>query len=333
MALSPSQYHEIMRGYELTRDQNRHLLEERREKIYTLIPEFQELDNQVSSFASGRVRQLLGDGNFSNDPVSPEQGAENPIPKITLRRRALLREAGYPEDYLEPIHTCPDCKDTGYVTAKSGIREKCHCFRRQEIAYLYEQSNLQGVLSTDHFSQVSYEYCKGDDLEHLRGAVRISQEFVRDFRGSGQNILFYGTVGTGKSFLSGCIANALLEQGYSVVYFSAVSLFETLARYSFDANAKESLYNFCKDLYNYDLVIVDDLGTEVTNSFVTAQLFSLLNEREMRKKSTIISTNLNLVELRDRYSDRIFSRVTRSFAICLLKGPDVRMVQKLNALP
>lgn len=326
MSLSPLQYQEIMRGYELTRDQNRKLLEERRELIYRQIPEFHELDAAVGSYASSRVRLLL------ENPEGADQQMENPIPRIALRRKALLRAAGYPADYLDPIYRCAECKDTGYVTLENGLREKCQCFRKQELAYLYEQSNLQGVLQTDRFSNISYDYCKGDDLEHLKGAVRLSMDFVETFP-SGKNLLFYGTVGTGKSFLSGCIANALLEKGHSVVYFSAVSLFETLARYSFDGNAKESLYNFCKDLYNYSLVIVDDLGTEVLSSFVTSQLFSLLNEREMRHRSTIISTNLNLSELRDRYSDRVFSRVSKSFQLCKLTGPDIRMCQKLNAMP
>lgn len=325
MSLSSSKYREIMRQYEITRDQNRIQMEERREQVYKELPEFQELDAAVSAYCSRRLRLLLGD--------SPEAAAalENPIPKVILRKKALLRSAGYPEDYLEAIYDCPDCKDTGYVTLESGIQEKCHCLRAQEQAYLYEQSNLKGVSESDRFSNLSYAYCQGEDLEHLRGAVRVSEDFVETF-GEGKNLLFYGTVGTGKSFLSGCIANSLLEKGFSVIYFSAVSLFESLARYSFDGNAKESLYNFCKELYNYDLVIVDDLGTEVLSSFVTSQLFTLLNEREMRRKSTIISTNLNLSELRDRYSDRVFSRVSKNFQLCKLSGPDVRMCQKLNGI-
>ena len=156
-------------------------------------------------------------------------------------------------------------------------------------------------------------------------------DFIKSFPDDCGNLLFYGTVGTGKSFLSGCIANELLERGFSVVYFSAISLFASLSRYSFETNTKETLYNFSKDLYNYDLVIIDDLGTEVLSSFVTSQLFSLLNEREMRKKATIISTNLNLGELKERYSDRVFSRLTKSFTICMLSGPDVRMCQKLRS--
>ena len=326
MSLSSTQYQNIMREYEKTRNENFLLAQERKEQIYEQIPEFNELDAAVANYASARVRLLLEDSPAAKDM------AESPIPRIKARRKMLLTAAGYPADYLDPIYTCPACQDTGYVSLENGLKEKCECFKKKELVYLYEDSNLQGVLTTDRFSNLSYDYCSGEDLERLRGAVRISMNFVETF-GRGENLLFYGTVGTGKSFLSGCIANALLEKGIPVVYFSAVGLFETLSRYTFDGNAKESLYNFCKELYNYDLVIVDDLGTELLSSFVTSQLFSFLNEREIRKKSTIISTNLNLSELRDRYSDRVFSRISRNFQLCKLTGPDVRMCQKLNSIP
>ena len=135
-------------------------------------------------------------------------------------------------------------------------------------------------------------------------------------------------MGTGKSFLSCCVSKELLERGHSVLYFSAAALFETLSRNSFSYKSKEELYNICEDLYNCDLVIIDDLGTELTNNFVATQLFTLLNERHLRKKSTIISTNLSLEELRNRYSDRIFSRITSHYEVCKLTGPDIRMQKK-----
>ena len=142
------------------------------------------------------------------------------------------------------------------------------------------------------------------------------------------NLFFYGTVGTGKSFLSGCIASELLESGHSVIYFSASGLFDALARYAFDSRAKEALSGFYEDLYHCDLLIIDDLGTEMTNTFVASQLFSCLNERHLRKNATIISTNLSLEELRDRYSDRVFSRITSHYDLCKLTGPDIRMCKK-----
>lgn len=334
MALSTKQYHEIIRGYEERQRENRRILESRREEIYAQIPEFQDLDATLGDAISARILRLKSESGTPQGSEGSSSLRPTPFQEIQERRKALLEKKGYPADYLDPIYDCPDCKDTGYVLSEDGTRLKCHCFRDQEVAYLYEQSNLQGVLSTDRFSNLTYEYCqKPEDLEHLQKAVKISLDFVRNFDSVEQNLLFCGTVGTGKSFLSGCIANELLQRSYSAVYYSAISLFETLARYSFGSFEKESLYNFCKDLYNYDLVIVDDLGTEVTNSFVQSQLFSLLSERILRKKATIISTNLNLGEFRDRYSDRVFSRVTKSFTICMLTGPDVRMCQKLQAMP
>ena len=101
-----------------------------------------------------------------------------------------------------------------------------------------------------------------------------------------------------------------------------------LARYSFDYKEKDVLQDFYEDIYGCDLLIVDDLGTEITNNFVASQLFSCLNERNLRQKSTIISTNLSLEEIRDRYSDRIFSRITSSFSLCKLTGPDIRIYKK-----
>jgi DNA replication protein DnaC len=137
-------------------------------------------------------------------------------------------------------------------------------------------------------------------------------------------------VGTGKSFLSGCIAKELIENGHSVIYFSASGLFETLSQFSFDYKNKDELHGIYEDLYSCDLLIIDDLGTELTNNFVTSQLFSCLNERHMRRKSTIISTNLSLEELRNRYSDRIFSRITSNYNLCKLSGPDIRIYKKLK---
>ena len=177
-------------------------------------------------------------------------------------------------------------------------------------------------METDNFSTLSYDYYEGADLEAFKNAVQISMNMVQNFSSEKTNLLFYGTVGCGKSFLSGCIAKALMDQGISVVYFSATQLFDILYQ--------NTLYNALEDLYNYDLVIVDDLGAEMTNSFVTTALFSFLNERILREKATIISTNLNLSELKERYSDRIASRIVQNFKLCKLSGPDIRILKRLT---
>lgn len=325
MALSNSQYETIIRNYEKNRDNNRYLLERRHSEIYDAIPGYRELEESVSTLSVRAARQMLS-GDDSALSSLHEQ-----LSRLKEKRRSLLISAGFPPDYLEPIYTCPDCQDTGYIISADGVKEKCHCFRRQELSILYAQSNIQDMIERENFSTLSYEYYQGEDLQHFKAAVALSQKFVENFKQDYHNLFFYGTVGTGKSFLSGCIARELLQAGCSVIYFSALNLFDTLARYSFDAKAKNALQGFYDDLYNCELLIIDDLGTEVTNSFVTSQLFSCLGERALRRKSIIISTNLSLEELRDRYSDRIFSRITTGFDLCKLTGPDIRIYKKRQA--
>ncbi len=324
MSLSNAQYESIISGYEHTRDRNRRILEERRNTAYGKCPGLRELDASVGRLSVEQTRLLL-DGDAS--ALSHLHGS---LEEIARHRSRLLADAGFPEDYLEPVYDCPDCRDTGYLRTAEGLQEKCHCFRRQEIALLYEQSHIRDMVSRENFSTLSYAYYQGEDLERFQKAVQICQNFVHFFEQDYHNLFFYGTVGTGKSFLSGCIANELLRQGVSVIYFSSAGLFDTLAEYAFHTREREALSSFYNDLYTCELVIVDDLGTEVTNSFVASQLFAFLNERHLRKRSTIISTNLSLEELRDRYSDRVFSRITSHYTLCKLTGPDIRMRKKVD---
>lgn len=321
MALNNLQYNSILHNYEKAQDKNRYILEQRKSEIYQKIPAYQELDELISSHSVAHGKRLLnGDSNALEELHSL-------LAQISLQKSSLLFKNGYPKDYLDPIYDCMDCKDSGYING-----EKCHCFRRQMITLLYEQSGIQDMLDENNFSTLSYEYYEGEDLENFKAAAASCQQFVNDFPSPCSNLLLYGTVGTGKSFLSGCIAKALLDKGYSVIYFSAVKLFDMLSDYSFDYKNKDSLYNPYEDLYNCDLVIIDDLGTEIANNFVTSKLFNCLNERQLRKKSTIISSNLSLEELKHLYSDRIFSRVTANYIFRKLSGPDVRMSKKRKLL-
>ena len=321
MALNNTQYNFIIKGYERTRDRNRFLLEERRKEIYDKLPEYQQLDESVGQLSVAKARQML-DGDA--DALAE---LHRSLEEIAARKRALLTAAGYSADYLDPVYDCPDCRDTGYIEEENGLRKKCHCFHQQELVILYEQSHIQDMIATENFSTLSYEYYQGDDLKRFQKCVEICRNFVQNFKQD------YGTVGTGKSFLSGCIARELLRQGHSVIYFSSSALFDILARYSFDNKSKDALSGFYEDLYHCDLLIIDDLGTELTNMFVASQLFSCLNERHLRRKSTIISTNLSLEELRDRYSDRVFSRITSHYDLCKLTGPDIRMYKKRSVNP
>lgn len=319
MSLTKVQYDLIQREYQETQNKNHRLLQKRKEEVFSALPSYKELSGTIAALSVKHARMLLDGDEGALDALKKE------IAALSQKKKELLTSAGFPADYLEPVYTCTECQDTGYIGS-----EKCRCLRQKEISLLYEQSNIQELIQRENFDTLSYSYYQGEDLKRFETAVAVCKNFVAGFSKHYQNLFFYGTVGTGKSFLSGCVARELLAQGYSVIYFSASGLFEQLANYSFNTKMKESLYNFYKDLYNGDLVIIDDLGTEVTNSFVTSQLFALLNERHLRQKATIISTNLGLEELRDRYSDRVFSRITSNYSLCKLSGPDIRISKKLS---
>lgn len=325
MALTNSQYDSIMKQYQLTQASNRLILEARKQEVYKCIPLYQELEATVSQLSLEYTKYNL------SDQISLMETTREKLSETIQKKEEVLMAGGFPADYLAPIYTCPDCQDTGYMTNPAGGKEKCHCFLNQELSILYKQSNIQEMLATENFSTLSDRYYEGEDLVRFQNTVEISKKFVQNFEQVYQNLFFYGTVGTGKSFLSGCIANELLRKGKSVIYFSASALFDSLAEYAFHSKSKDSLTNPFDDIVRCDLLIIDDLGTEMTNSFVTTQLFACLNERHLAKKSTIISTNINLEELRDRYSERIFSRIMSNYTLCKLSGPDIRILKKRMA--
>ncbi|MBD5465699.1 MAG: ATP-binding protein [Lachnospiraceae bacterium] len=317
MALTNAQYDSIMRNYEKTQSRNTYLLDKRFKEIHEKIPKYQEIEHAISSLCIERGKQLLNGDSHATIPLHDQVSA------LSSEKKKLLRAVGYPDDYLEPIYDCPLCKDTGFLEG-----EKCSCFKQAIINLLYEQSNIKEMLKEENFSKLSMDYYIGEDLERFSQAVAGSKKFIEDFNLDYQNLFFYGTVGTGKSFLSSCIAKELMDKGHSVIYFSSSKLFDTLSKMTFEYRNKEELSRIYDDLYNCDLLIIDDLGTELTNSFVTSSLFSCLNERHLRKNATIISTNLSLEELSLRYSERIFSRITSYFHLYKLTGQDIRMHKK-----
>ena len=317
MSLTNAQYDQILHQYEMKQLHNRREAERKLAYVYDHIPGYRDLDDSVAALSVAQGKKLL-----SGDEDAMED-LRDILAELSGRKAQLLEDAGLPADYLEPVYECPDCKDTGYIHG-----QKCHCFKQAMITLLYEQSNIQEMLRTENFHSLSYEYYEGEDLSRFKNAVKTCQNFIKNFNSDYHNLFFYGTVGTGKSFLSGCVAKELIESGHSVIYFSATGLFDLLSKNSFDYKNRDELRDTYADLYQCDLLIIDDLGTELTNQFVTSQLFALLNERHMGKKATIISTNLSLEELRNRYSDRIFSRITSNYEICKLSGQDIRMYKK-----
>jgi DNA replication protein DnaC len=318
MALSNAQYDAIMHEYEERRSLHRQELEERLQIVYENVPGYKDLDDETATASADFGRRLLSGEKLDR------QILRDTLSRIARQKVMLLTEAGFSPDFLDMGYTCQDCKDTGYIG-----NEKCHCFKQKIIESLYDKSNLRALTRNNNFRKMSDEYYEGEDLVRFRKARALAEDFINNFDTDYQNLFIYGTVGTGKSFLSICIADELLKRGHSVIYFSSIGLFELISENTFDYRNKQNLRSIYDDLFECELLIIDDLGTEMTNAFVASELFSCLNEREGRKKSTIITTNYSLEQLQNTYSDRIFSRVTSNFKLLKLSGPDIRKVKKL----
>lgn len=327
MALSNSQYNTVMREYEQRQFANRRDRDRRVAEVYARIPQIEELDNNISTRAAACARRVL-DG----DTCARQQLKEE-LADMREQKETLLKAYGYPADYMEMRYRCPDCEDTGYRDGR-----RCHCFERARIRILYAQSNIQDVLTRENFRTFSYAYYDDraalpglgmTELEYMKLVVKRCREFAVGFPKQGQNILFTGSTGVGKTFLTNCIAKELIDRYISVIYLSSQDLFEIFSRYKFSREAEEDVEETYRHILECEMLIIDDLGTEVNNTFVSSQLFYCINERINRRLGTIISTNLSMDMLRDTYSDRVTSRIMSNYMTVPLYGGDIRMKKRI----
>lgn len=324
MALSNKQYDKIMRDYDRKQYQNYRQQRQRMDEIYEKIPRIQEIEEAISSCSLAHAEKIFfsENKNKADEQKTVMQDLKAQLQSFRKEKELLLEQAGYPKDYLDMHYTCPDCEDTGYIN-----RKKCHCFHREEIKLLYSDSHLDAILSKENFSNFSFDVYDEEQKQAMPPIISACRNFLQTFSENCENLLLYGSVGTGKTFLSNCIAKELLDRKYSVVYFTSFQLFEL---FQFNGNQnKEDFQQYYESILESDLLILDDLGTELVNAFTVSKLFQVLNERALRKKSTIISTNLALKEFRDIYSERIFSRIINSYTLLKFVGSDIRVRQKI----
>ncbi|MCR4793517.1 MAG: ATP-binding protein [Lachnospiraceae bacterium] len=322
MALQNASYEKIQEEYLRIRTENDRLYDERLKKVYADHPELKEMDDNIADLLLKKAFCALK----SDEGPDAERAVDEQVAAAHAKRDEAARAAGVDPSYLNKIYTCPDCHDTGYIESESGPARKCKCFRKRESELLLKDSGMAQMLEKNNFSVMRTDIFEGETKEHFLKAVEFCKGFINSFDTDYRNIMFCGTVGTGKSFLSSCIADELLSTYHSVVYMSAKTLFDSLAEAQFSDEKKPEAEAIRDRIYGCDLLIIDDLGTEMTNSFVGTELFTIINERYNSRRSVIISTNLELSLLRDRYSDRIFSRLTGSYDILKLSGPDLRSV-------
>lgn len=329
MGLSNSQYNAVMREYEEQQRNNRRDQERRVARVYACVPQIEALDQEIAVRGAASARRALGGDSGARESLRRE------LSDLREQKALLLQAAGFPPDYMEMRYRCPDCQDTGYAGGK-----RCHCFEQARMQILYDQSNIREVLERENFDTFSYQYF--DDSRRLPGLpmteraymeliVKRCRAFADNFKEKGGNLLFTGTTGVGKTFLTNCIARELLRRYVSVIYLSAHDLFEIFSRYKFHYESEEEAEGAYRHILECEMLIIDDLGTEVNNTFVSSQLFYCINERLLRKRGTIISTNLSMDQLRDAYSDRVTSRLMSSYTTIPLYGGDIRLKKRATS--
>lgn len=318
MALSNGQVQEIQRILsERQLEAHRRYLE-KREELFRKLPELEELEEKVRAFSlsvAGEMQQGNREGLLR---------LKEEIGKLHKEKKALLEGAGYKiQDLEEEEHFCPLCQDTGYVDGK-----KCQCFLKLQGELLYRQSRMGAVLERENFSKFQLE--RFDNIEKLgQCGNKTLREYIKEIRDyltnyceeypkNNRSILFTGSTGTGKTYFLHSIAKALLDRGVSVLYFTATGLFEYFSK----RMREEDTEDYIEEV---DVILIDDLGTEFSNSFTTSRFFALLNQRILDRKTMLISTNLNFKELRETYSDRVVSRFMSDYEIIPLYGKDQRL--------
>lgn len=316
-------FEQILKEYDEKQLKAARDLRERREQIERLVPELKEIEDGIAglsvSEAISRISGKTLPGSYQEQLAS-----------LKKEKAEVLARSGFSEYDLSAHYECNKCQDTGYVG-----NELCSCFKERVTDILYDQSNLKEILKEENFGTHSFRYYEeGAPLDAAQDAMQKARDFIDNFDSTDSNLFITGAAGVGKTFLSNCIAKELLDAGYFVVYLSAIRLFDILSDVTFGSyrtGSEGASSEFVKKhIYDCDLLIIDDLGTEMVNSFTSTQLFNCVNERILSKKHTIISTNLSLKQLQENYSERIFSRIANKYTFIRLLGNDIRMMKKLE---
>ena len=320
MGLTNAQYDEIMREYDRKRIEATHKLDVKAARVYEMIPEYSDVEDEIRDIAvECGIKSISGDEGALKE-------MRMKIEELSNMKAELLASHGFSPDYLEPEYECNDCKDTGYIEGK-----KCHCLSQKILKTLYSKSNVGDNLLKENFDTLDIDQYTDSEYEKMSPIIQKCKNYVTEFDNGCENLLFRGKPGVGKTFLSNCIAKALLDSGHSVIYFTSVQLFDKLSTYAFSYDYSENSLSMKEDISSCDLLIIDDLGTEMTNSFVASHLFDIINEREIRGKATIISTNLDIESIAERYSERVLSRLVGKYTGLKLEISDIRFKSRMSA--
>ena len=327
MAYDKKNYSHIIKEYEVLQNAQKKELDHRKQEVYGKIPRIEEIDRALHTTGLKLTRKVLDKNADSKEII--EQIRQQNI-DLNIEKGELLATHNYPVDYLTVRHQCSKCKDTGYIDGTM-----CQCFKQKLIKAAYAQSNLDAVLDTQNFDHFDFSFYavdvdKKEGISPRENIQKIFEQcvyFANHFDQTNQNLLLYGGTGLGKTFLSSCIAKDLLDKEKTVFYQSAFKIFGLLENYQFNRGDQNVNKEQMDRLFDVDLLIIDDLGTEFINTYTNPAFFNILNSRIIDNRKTIINTNLNIQELVNLYSERVISRIIGHYLLLKFFGEDIRKIK------
>lgn len=323
MAYSADVIHRALNQLESRKADRASLQRSREQEIYEKLPRVREIDKQLAGSMALAVQAAFTKG----EDAAAALAQVREVNLALQQERKTLIAANFPLEYLEEGPYCSVCEDNGYIgsTMCRCLQELCRQEQKKEISLLSCGEQRFADFRLDYYSaekDPTYGASPRAIMSHTFDACR---KYAEEFRKGSENLLFNGGTGLGKTMLSACIACQVTEKGFSVSYESAPRLFSKLEKHRFHPD-EETARTVAK-FENCDLLMIDDLGTELPGQFVVAALYALLNERLMAGKATVISTNLTISEIKERYSPQIASRIQGSFRLLPFVGQDIRVLK------
>ncbi len=317
----------ILKQYEQVRKDSKEEQERRKQALYSRFPRLRQIEEELVKLSIDITRAIL---NKAEDPEALLARLKKQQLDLKVEKAEILSANKYAIDYLDDIYLCKTCKDTGFAGY-----EKCRCFIQKEIYQNYERSNFGSVLDKENFEQFRWEYYSREPdaggispLKNMQEIYKKCIDFVKDFDQHGTNLFFIGSPGLGKTFLCNSIAKDLLDRGKSVLYNTVPDLIDAMRKYKFDFDHEEANIPYLNEIYNCDLLIMDDLGTELFTQFSNQVVYNILNKRIINGRKMVISTNLSVQDFQNTYSERIVSRIIGNFEACKFVGEDIRLIKK-----
>lgn len=317
----------LLKEYEIKKLHAEQVADKRAEELYNKNPRLAEINTEIANLGISVAKELLK----NNNPKLVED-LRNKILELKNQKLEILKSLNLDESYLLPKYECSICNDTGYII-NNNKSEMCSCLKQKLINIQYNKSNINKLdyenfknfdenMYSDEINEKKY-HSSISPRKNILVIKKIVDNFIKNFDNpKGKNLLFTGSPGLGKTFLSNCIAKELIDAGKIVLYQTAPAMLDNIVDCKFGKNnvSKE----FIENIFEADLLIIDDLGTETINNIKFTELFNVINTRILDNKKTIISTNLSIQNLFSIYDERIVSRIVGYYDICKFFGDDIR---------